>query len=70
MKRPAEELDTICAYCEHATVLADSGACVCLKHGVVRTDGHCRRFRMDLLKIRPHLPLLPNLTDTTEYADP
>ena len=60
MRRPTETLEKICAYCEHATVIADSGVCVCSKKGAVRADGSCRRFREDLLKVKPHLPLLPD----------
>ena len=58
-----ERLERICAYCEHATVLAGSDACVCDKRGVVRANGYCRRFRPDLLKVRPHLPRLPEEPD-------
>ncbi len=58
-----EELEKICAYCEYATVLVDSGVCICQKCGAVRSDGHCRRFRADLLKVTPRLPLLPSGQD-------
>lgn len=54
------ELEKICAYCEHATLLADSGVCVCDRNGTVRTTETCRRFRADLLKVRPLPPLLPD----------
>ena len=55
----AETLERICAYCEYATLLAGTDACVCRKRGVVRADGHCRRYRPDLLKVQPRLPRLP-----------
>ena len=54
-----EELERICAYCEHATLLDGMDVCVCKKRGVVHADGHCRRFRPDLLKVRPLPPRLP-----------
>ena len=60
MHRETEQLEKICAYCEYATVIADSGVCVCKKKGAVRADGSCRRFKEDLLKVKPHLPLLPD----------
>lgn len=63
--QPIEEIERICAYCEHATLLAGETACVCDKRGVVRADGCCRRFRADLLKLRPHLPRLPEESDWT-----
>lgn len=68
MKAPkTEELERICAYCEHATLLSNADACVCKKNGVVRADGTCRRFRPDLLKVQPHLPLLPEEADEEEF---
>ena len=58
-----EELERICVYCEYATLLSGADVCVCKKNGVVRTGGSCRRFRPDLLKVQPHLPLLPEKSD-------
>ncbi len=60
MRKDTKQLEKICAYCEYATVIADSGVCVCKKKGAVRADGSCRRFREDLLKVSPRLPLLPD----------
>jgi len=68
MRRQTEQLEKICAYCEHATVIADSGVCVCKRKGAVRADGTCRRFREDLLKVKPHLPLLPDSDYLTEMV--
>lgn len=60
MKTPrADELERICAYCEHATVFSGTDACICSKRGVVRANECCRRFRPDLLKVQPRLPQLP-----------
>lgn len=68
MKAPkAEELERICAYCEHATLLSGADVCVCKKNGVVRANGTCRRFRPDLLKFRPRLPLLPEEPDDETF---
>ena len=68
MKTPkTEELERICAYCEHATLLSGADACVCKRKGVVRANGTCRRFRPDLLKVRPHLPLLPEESDDEAF---
>ena len=65
-KKETEMLEEICGYCEYATVLGDSGACVCKKRGAVRADSTCRRFRQDLLKVKPHLPFLPDTEDLFE----
>lgn len=71
MKAPkAEELERICAYCEHATLLSGADVCVCKKNGVVRANGVCRRFRPDLLKLQPHLPLLPEESDEEAFDTP
>lgn len=60
-KRPrSPEPERICAHCRYATVLENASACVCKKKGAVRPDGHCLHYRLDLLKLRPHLPLLPD----------
>ena len=61
--RQTKELERICAYCEHATLLAESNACVCAKRGIVRTNECCRRYRPDLLKLQPLLPRLPEEQD-------
>ena len=68
MKAPkTDELERICAYCEHATLLSGADVCVCKKNGVVRANGTCRRFRPDLLKVQPHLPLLPEESDNEAF---
>lgn len=67
MKKPTEALEKICAYCQYATLIGDSGACICEKKGAVRTDGHCRRFKEDLLKVKPHLPTLPGFGEDENF---
>lgn len=67
MKKPTEALEKICAYCQYATLIGDSGACICEKKGAVRADGHCRRFKEDLLKVKPHLPALPGLGEDENF---
>ena len=63
----AEQLEKICAYCEYATVIGNTGACVCSKKGTVRADGRCRHYKQDLLKVKPRLPLLPDDSDTPKW---
>ncbi len=67
MKKNAEALEKICAYCEYATLIGDSGACICKKKGAVRADSSCRRFKEDLLKVKPHLPTLPDSDDGENF---
>ncbi len=67
-----EEVERICVYCEYATVLSNADICLCKKHGAVRSDGGCRKFRVDLLKIDPKprpLPEAPDGYDPTESDD-
>ena len=47
------ELDRVCAYCEHATVLAGGDHVLCEKRGVVTGTYHCRKFAYDPLKRKP-----------------
>ena len=55
----------ICAYCEHARPLGDSGTCICDIKGLIKDDGVCRKFSLDLLKLKPHVL---KLTDTEENS--
>ena len=58
-KSSENSIEKVCAYCRFASVLEDGGVCICQKHGAVRADSSCRKFKVDLLKLKPHLPLLP-----------
>lgn len=48
------EENRICGYCENATLLGNSDVCICQSKGPVKTDGVCRKFRFDFLKLNPH----------------
>ncbi len=56
-KEKADESLRICAYCEYANALptpdGEESDMICEKHGVVRADHVCRKFRYDLLKRAP-----------------
>lgn len=43
--------EKICAYCEHATLSADSDMAHCKYKGEVSPDRHCLRFTFDPLKL-------------------
>ncbi len=47
------DIERICMNCEHSTFLDGTENCVCKKKGIVRTAYSCRRFKADLLKIKP-----------------
>lgn len=53
-----KELDEecLCLYCEHSTLIMDTDACVCDINGVVKAEGYCKKFKLDLLKIKPRPP--------------
>ncbi|MDD5915965.1 MAG: hypothetical protein PUC63_00330 [Clostridiales bacterium] len=50
-----ESVEHICVYCVHSD--GDSDKCYCLYKGETSPRGHCRRFRLDLLKITPRPPV-------------
>ncbi len=58
-KTKCPEENRICAYCEHAEVISDSGACICAFKGIVHDDSVCRKFSFDLLKYKPRITKLP-----------
>lgn len=64
-KKDCSTENEACAYCEHATLLGDSGTCICDTKGMVHSDGICRKFKLDLLKLNPHVL---KLTDTEENS--
>lgn len=55
----------VCAYCEHSVTLGDSGTCICDEKGFIKDDGTCRKFSLDLLKIKPKAL---KLTDVEENS--
>lgn len=62
-KKELPEESRACGYCEHATLLGDSGSCICDSKGVVLCDGYCKRFSLDMLKLKPRVL---RLTDPEE----
>lgn len=62
-KNEFPEESRACGYCEHATLLGDSGTCICDGKGIVQCDGFCKSFAPDLLKLKPRVL---RLTDPEE----
>ncbi len=60
MKRINDDVEQICAVCEHATVIRESDICICKLNGAVRQDDVCKKFKLDLLKLSPMPKPLPD----------
>lgn len=60
-----QKIDAVCLYCEHASVsfsAEDEPTISCKYKKNAQPDGHCRRFRYDLLKRTPRAKLpIPTL---------
>lgn len=54
MKEKIEyDIDRICRYCEHSSLLCDCENVLCDKKGVVSADYKCSRFAIDVMRIEP-----------------
>lgn len=60
MRKNDSDENKLCLYCEHSTPIMDTDACVCDIKGVVKAEGLCRKFRLDLLKVAPRTPRVFN----------
>ncbi len=60
MKRKNDNIERICAYCEHAVVISESDICICREIGAVKAIDTCRKFTLDLLKLNPIPRTLPD----------
>ena len=71
MKKKADkannEPEKICCHCEFSTVMGDNSSCVCKFGGVVRADDTCKKYKLDLLKLKPVLPILPDSSSMKKY---
>ncbi len=67
MKNQHNDIENICAYCEHAVVISESDMCVCRSVGAVKADSTCKKFSLDLLKLSPVPRKLPD--DDTVFFD-
>ena len=63
-KRGCPQDAEMCAYCEHASPIGDSEICICDKKGVVYATGICRKFKFDLLKVKPRAVKLYTNSDS------
>ena len=62
-----KDIEPCCAYCKRGTPVSETEV-MCLKKGVVSSEGSCRAFRYDPLKRVPPRPLKLN-TDKLSKED-
>lgn len=59
-RKTCPDENRMCMYCENAETLGDSGVCICKIKGVVSSEGVCKKFKFDLLKLKPRPIKLPD----------
>lgn len=53
-----KDVEPCCAYCVHGSYIDDESV-ICVKKGVMKSWGKCRRFEYDPLKRQPEAPSKP-----------
>ena len=53
-----KDVEHCCAYCVHGSYIDDESV-ICVKKGVMKSWGKCRRFEYDPLKRQPETPSKP-----------
>lgn len=66
MKNKKNEIEKVCAYCEHAASLKDKDFMLCGARGVVSASFSCRKFLYDPLKRIPMRATALPLSKTEE----
>ena len=66
MKKAADNIEKICAMCEHAEKIFDDENVLCEKKGIVSGTYHCRKFTYDILK---HVPVRAPKIEPLVYVD-
>lgn len=56
-----------CEYCKHGRLSPDEESVLCIKKGIVETDGKCRKYSYDPLKRRPKKPLIVERANPSEF---
>ncbi len=60
-----KDIEPCCAYCVHSSYVDDESL-ICVKKGIVKTWGKCRRFTYDPLRRVPEAPAKPFDAGLTE----
>ncbi len=55
------DIEPRCEYCQRGAQLGD-GQVLCVRKGVVASEGHCRRFKYDPLRRTPPMPVTPDFS--------
>lgn len=66
MKKEKNDIEKVCAYCEHASPLKDKDYMLCSVRGVVSASFSCRKFLYDPLKRIPARTQAPKLSEDEE----
>lgn len=53
-----KDVEPCCAYCIHSAYVDDESI-ICVKKGIMKSWGKCRRFEYDPLKRQPEAPSKP-----------
>lgn len=56
-----------CEHCVHGRLSPDEQSVLCIKKGIVSTDGKCMKYVYDPLKRRPQKPLMIEKADPSEF---
>ncbi len=56
-----------CVYCEHGRISPGGISVLCVKKGIVKADGKCRRFAYDPLKREPQVSPAAPKADASEF---
>lgn len=58
----SQDIEKICAYCEHGKPIFGTDDIICTKKGLVRADFSCKKFLYTPLRRTPPKPLNPDLS--------
>ena len=59
--------EAICRNCKHGRLSPDESSVLCIKKGIVETDGKFRKYSYDPLKRRPQKPLIIERANPSEF---
>lgn len=58
---------SVCETCLHGRLSPDGQNVLCIKKGIVETDGKCRKYSYDPLKRIPKKPLLVERANPSDF---
>ncbi len=57
-----------CIYCESGRLAPGGVSVLCVRKGIVKPDGKCRKFKYDPLKREPKVPPVPPKADASDFS--